>query len=360
MFKVRADFDYQMDNNMESVASYSSLICGLVNTQGIRHFDGQAVAAVIEHGARVVDDQKKLSTRFGQMRDLLVEADHWAAETEAILVGAEHVEKAIEQKVYRSSLMADRIREMLINGTLMVDLEGEEVGQVNGLSVYSLGDIAFGKPSRITASTYLGKPGVVNIEREVKLSGSTHDKGVLILSGYLGRTFAQEFPLSVAISIAFEQSYSGIDGDSASSTELYAILSSLSGVPIKQSIAVTGSVNQLGEVQPIGGANEKIEGFFDVCKVAGKLGPDVGVMIPAKNRDNLMLRPDIVKAAADGQFRVYSVSTIDEGISILTGVPAGEKRDDGSYLDGTVNALVTERLSDLAEKVKQFANHSSD
>ncbi len=360
IFKVRADFDYQMENNMESVASYSSLICGLVNTHGIRHFDGQAVAAVIEHGARMVDDQKKLSTRFGLMRDLLVEADHWAGETEAILVGAEHVEKAIEQKVYRSSLMADRMQELLINGTLMVDLEGEEVGQVNGLAVYSLGDIAFGKPSRITASTYMGKPGVVNIEREVKLSGSTHDKGVLILSGYLGRTFAQEFPLSVAISIAFEQSYSGVDGDSASSTELYAILSSLSGVPIKQGIAVTGSVNQMGEVQPIGGANEKIEGFFDVCKAAGKLGPDIGVMIPAKNRDNLMLRPDVVKAAADGQFRVYSVNTIDEGISILTGVPAGEKRDDGTYLDGTVNALVTERLSNLAEKVKQFAKDSSD
>ncbi len=360
MFKVRADFDYQMENNMESVASYSSLICGMVSRHGIRHFDGPAVAAIIEHGARMVDDQKKLSTRFGQMRDLLVEADHWAGETGAILVGAEHVEKAIDQKVYRSSLMADRIQEMLIDGTLMVDLEGEEVGQVNGLAVYSLGDIAFGKPSRITASTYMGKPGVVNIEREVKLSGSTHDKGVLILSGYLGRTFAQEFPLAVAISIAFEQSYSGVDGDSASSTELYAILSSLSGVPIKQGIAVTGSVNQLGEVQPIGGANEKIEGFFDVCKAAGKLGPDAGVMIPAKNHDNLMLRQDVVKAAADGQFRVYSVDTIDEGISILTGVPAGEKKKDGSYPDGTVNALVTERLSDMAEKVKQFSNGARD
>ena len=360
MFKVRADFDYQMNNNIENVASYSSLICGLVSTHGIRHFDNEAVAAVVEHGARVVDDQKKLSTRFGQMSDLLVEADHWAGKTGAILVGVEHVEKAIEQKVYRSSLMADRMQEMLVDGTLLVDLEGEEVGQVNGLAVYSLGDISFGKPSRITASTYMGKPGVVNIEREVKLSGSTHDKGVLILSGYLGRTFAQEFPLAVAISIAFEQSYSGVDGDSASSTELYAILSSLSGVPIKQGIAVTGSVNQMGEVQPIGGANEKIEGFYDVCKAAGKLGPGVAVMIPAKNRDNLMLRPDIVKAAADGLFRIYAVNTIDEGISILTGVPAGEKQEDGSYPDGTVNGLVTERLSDMADKVKQFANDNND
>lgn len=356
IFKVRADFDFQMENSKENIGAYASLICGMVNTHGLRHFDGPGVAAVIEQGARLVADQSKLSTRFGQIRDLLIEASEWAARDSSELVSAGHVEKAVEERVYRSSLVSDRIREMIVEGDLMVDLEGSAVGQVNGLSVYSLGDVSFGRPSRITASTYMGRPGVVNIEREVKLSGSTHDKGVLILSGYLGKTFAQKHPLAVTISLAFEQSYSGIDGDSASSTELYAILSSLSGLPIQQGIAVTGSVNQMGEIQPIGGANEKIEGFFDVCRESGKLGPDVGVMIPRQNVDTLMLRQDVVEGVSRGDFRVYSVATVDEGITLLTGVDAGEPDEDGNFPEGTVNYRVATRLRELAEAMREFAS----
>ncbi|NQW16040.1 MAG: AAA family ATPase [Chloroflexi bacterium] len=356
MFKVRADFDYQMENSTENVVAYTSLLCGMVQDHDIRHLTGRAAAEIVEHGARVTADQTKLSTRFGQIRDLILEADYWANQAGEELIDDEHVLMAIDQKIYRSSLASDRIRDMLIDGTIMVDLSGERVGQVNGLAVYSMGDVSFGKPSRITASAFLGSPGVVNIEREAKLSGSIHDKGVLILSGYLGNTFAREFPLSVTISVAFEQAYGGIDGDSASSTELYAILSNLSGVPIKQGIAVTGSVNQYGEVQAIGGVNEKVEGYFDLCREAGALGPEVGVMIPTANQSNLMLRHEVLDAVEAGQFAVYQVSTIDEGIGILTGVPAGNRKKDGTFHRGTINHLVSDALHEMALKVKQFGS----
>jgi predicted ATP-dependent protease len=269
------------------------------------------------------------------------------------------VDKAIESKVYRSNLVEQHIQEMIDRGTLMIDMAGEVVGQVNGLAVYSLGDYMFGKPSRITASTSMGRAGVINIEREADMSGNTHNKGVLILGGYLRHKYAQDKPLTMSASIAFEQSYSGVDGDSASSTEIYALLSSLSGIPIKQNMAVTGSVNQKGEIQAIGGVNQKIEGFFDCCRQKGLTGTQ-GVMIPASNVKDLMLRKDVVKAVQEGKFHIHSVQTIDEGIEILTGKPAGEKEPGDTYPEGTINFLVDKKLSDFAEGIKKFGGESEE
>jgi ATP-dependent Lon protease len=300
-----------------------------------------------------VGDQEKLSTRFGQLKDLLIEADYWARASKSEMIKGEHVEKAVREKIHRLDLVAERIRQLIEEGTLMIDVKGEVVGQVNGLSVYDIGTFSFGRPSRITAKTFLGRRGVINIERESQLSGRIHDKGVLILSGYLGWKYAQDKPLSLSASLCFEQSYSGIEGDSASSTELYAILSSLSDLPIRQDIAVTGSVNQKGEIQPIGGVNQKIEGFFDVCKAKGLTGGQ-GVMIPFQNIRNLMLREDVIKAVQDGKFHIYAVKTIDEGIEILTGMSAGDKRPDGRYPEETVNYRAEKRLSELAEGVKEY------
>jgi ATP-dependent Lon protease len=269
------------------------------------------------------------------------------------MIKGEHVEKAVREKIHRLDLIAERIRQLIEEGTLMIDVKGEVVGQVNGLSVYDIGTFSFGRPSRITAKTFLGRRGVINIERESQLSGRIHDKGVLILSGYLGWKYAQDKPLSLSASLCFEQSYAGIEGDSASSTELYAILSSLSDLPIRQDIAVTGSVNQKGEIQPIGGVNQKIEGFFDVCNAKGLTG-DQGVMIPFQNIRNLMLREDVINAVQDGKFHIYAVKTIDEGIEILTGMSAGDKKPDGRYPEGTVNYRAEKRLSELAEGVKEY------
>jgi len=353
IFKVRADLDHQMPNTPEHVADYGAFICGVVSQQNLLPFSDDGVAAVVEYGARLVSDRKKLSARFGQLADVLVEASYWARQEDVPRVRETHVLKALDEKVYRSSRISDTIREAMVDGTLMVDLEGTETGQVNGLAVYTVGDTSFGKPSRITARTYMGRQGIINIEREAHLSGQTHDKGVLILSGYLGWKFAQDHPLSVAVSIAFEQSYGPVDGDSASSTELYAILSSLADLPINQAIAVTGSVNQMGEIQPIGGANEKIEGYYELCKAAGKLG-DAGILLPEKNVRNLMLRSEVVRAVEEGQFRIYAVSTIDQGVSILTGAEAGERGPDGRYPDDSVNARVAERLRELAEGLQRF------
>jgi len=353
LFKVKADFDFQIDRTQDNLESYAAFICGCCQNEGLLHFSAGAVARVSEHGARLVADQHKLSSRFGQVRDLLVEADYWARQDGAAKVAAEHVQKAIEQKSYRSKLVEERIRELIAQGTLMVDVDGEVVGQVNGLAVYDVGDFSFGKPSRITARTFMGRRGVINIERESQLSGRIHDKGVLILSGYLGHKYAQDKPLSLSTSLCFEQSYEGVEGDSASSTELYAILSSLSSLAIQQGIAVTGSVNQKGEVQPIGGVNQKAEGFFDVCQAKGLTGRQ-GVIVPHQNVRNLMLREDVVEAVRQGQFHIFAVTTVDEGIEVLTGVAAGERQPDGSYPEGTVNYLVNQRLSELAEGLKGF------
>ena len=353
MFKVKADFDYQVQRTEENIKAYTCFIRTCCDEEKLLPFDRSGVAKVIEFATRAVGDQEKLSARFGQLKDLLIEADYWARASKSEMIKGEHVEKAVREKIHRLDLIAERIRQLIEEGTLMIDVKGEVVGQVNGLSVYDIGTFSFGRPSRITAKTFLGRRGVINIERESQLSGRIHDKGVLILSGYLGWKYAQDKPLSLSASLCFEQSYTGIEGDSASSTELYAILSSLSDLPIRQDIAVTGSVNQKGEVQPIGGVNQKIEGFFDVCKAKGLTG-DQGVMIPFQNIRNLMLREDVIKAVQDGKFHIYAVKTIDEGIEILTGMSAGDKKPGGRYPEGTVNYRAEKRLSELAEGVKEY------
>ena len=353
MFKVKADFDYQVQRTEENIKAYTCFIRTCCDEEKLLPFDRSGVAKVIEFATRAVGDQEKLSARFGQLKDLLIEADYWARASKSEMIKGEHVENAVREKIHRLDLIAERIRQLIEEGTLMIDVKGEVVGQVNGLSVYDIGTFSFGRPSRITAKTFLGRRGVINIERESQLSGRIHDKGVLILSGYLGWKYAQDKPLSLSASLCFEQSYTGIEGDSASSTELYAILSSLSDLPIRQDIAVTGSVNQKGEVQPIGGVNQKIEGFFDVCKAKGLTG-DQGVMIPFQNIRNLMLREDVIKAVQDGKFHIYAVKTIDEGIEILTGMSAGDKKPGGRYPEGTVNYRAEKRLSELAEGVKEY------
>jgi predicted ATP-dependent protease len=358
IFKVKADFDSEMNRDAKALDSYASFISNRCHHENLLHFDPSGVAEVIEYGARLVDDQKKLSSRFSDIADIVREASYWAAQERREIVSSLHVRRATEEKYFRSSLVEERIRELITEGTIMVDVTGEAVGQVNGLAVLDLGDIRFGKPSRITAKTFVGKSGVVDIERESKMSGKIYEKGVLILSGYLGSCFAQERTLSLSASICFEQSYEGIDGDSASSTELYALLSSLSDVPLKQGIAVTGSVNQNGLIQPIGGVNQKIEGFFDVCKAQGLTG-DQGVMIPVQNVKNLMLRQDVVEAVGQGKFHIYAVSSISEGIEILTGIPAGEKAD-GAYPEGTINCMVEQRLKQIAESLKKSAESAGE
>jgi predicted ATP-dependent protease len=353
MFKVKADFDYQMQRSDENMKSYACYIRSCCDEEKLLPFDRTGVAKVIEYAARAAGDQEKLSARFGPLKDLLIEADYWARESNSQMITGEHIEKAMKEKIHRLDLVAERIREMIREGTIMVDVEGEVIGQLNGLAVYDLGIFSFGRPNRITAKTFLGRRGVINIERESQLSGRIHDKGVLILSGYLGSKYAQDKPLSLSASICFEQSYSGVEGDSASSTELYAVLSSLADLPIKQNIAVTGSVNQKGEVQPIGGANQKVEGFFDVCKAKGLTG-EQAVMIPYQNIRNLMLREDLIKAVRDGLFHIYAVKTIDQGIEVLTGVPAGERQADGTYPEGTVNHRVNRQLLEYAQKLKGY------
>lgn len=351
-FKVKADFDYEIDRSKDNITAYACFISAYCQREGLHHFDASGVASIIEYGARLVEDQKKLSTRFSDIVDVLIESNYWAEKAGSDLVTAEHVEKALEEKAFRLNLIEKRIQEMIAQGTLLVDVTGSVVGQVNGLAIYQLGDFSFGKPSRITAKTFLGRSGIINLEREAKLSGKTHDKGVLILSGYLGAKYAQDRPLSLSASLCFEQSYEGVDGDSASSTELYAVLSSLSGIPLKQGIAVTGSVNQNGEIQAIGGINRKVEGFFDVCRLKGLTG-EQGVLVPRSNVRNLMLRRDVVEAVEQGKFHIYAVGAIDEGIEILTGVPGGQRDKKGHYPASSVNGLVEKQLREYAERLKR-------
>jgi lon-related putative ATP-dependent protease len=359
IFKVRADFDNSMDKNDDSIRQFAEFIKMKNDEDKLKPMDSTAVAALVEHAVRMTGRQEKISTSFPAVTDLIREADFWAGEEGESLVREKHVDKAIEARIYRSNRVEERIQEMIDRGTLMIDVDGETVGQVNGLAVYSMGDYMFGKPSRITATTSMGREGIINIEREADMSGSTHNKGILILGGYLRRKYAQDKPLTMSASIAFEQSYSGVDGDSASSTEVYALLSSLSGVPIKQSIAVTGSVNQKGEVQAIGGVNHKIEGFYDCCCHLGQTGQQ-GVMIPESNVKDLMLRKDVVEAVKKGEFHIYSAKTIDEGIGILTGKEAGELKPDGTYPKGTINFLVNDRLKKLAEGLKKFGEEEKE
>lgn len=359
IFKVRAAFDTAMDKTDESVRQFAEFIRMRTDEDHLKPFDRTGVAALIEEGVRMTGRQEKLSTSFPDITDKIREADYWAGREGASEVQGEHVKKALEAKVYRSNLLEEKLQEMIDRGTLMIDVEGEKVGQVNGLAVYNLGDYTFGKPSRITASTSMGRAGIINIERESDLSGKTHNKGVLILSGYLRHKYAQEKPLTISASIAFEQSYGGVDGDSASSTEVYALLSSLADIPLKQSIAVTGSVNQKGEVQAIGGVNEKIEGFFDCCRKVGLSG-DQGVLIPRANIKDLMLREDVIEAVKEKRFHIWSVQTIDEGIEILTGKSAGKRKADGTYTKGSINDRVDRKLRELAEGLKKFGNNTGN
>ncbi|MBW2170271.1 MAG: AAA family ATPase, partial [Deltaproteobacteria bacterium] len=359
IFKVRADFDTSMEKNDESIQKFAEFIKMGTEQDKLRPFDRTAVAAMVEQAVRMTGRQEKITTSFTDVTNLIREADFWAGQENKSTVGGRHVDKALEARIYRSNMIEEHIQEMIDRGTLMIDADGEVLGQVNGLSLYNLGDYLFGKPSRITASTSMGRAGIINIERESDMSGSTHNKGVLILSGYLRKKYAQDKPLTISASIAFEQSYGGVDGDSASSTEIYALLSSLSEVPVKQYIAVTGSVNQKGEIQAIGGVNQKIEGFYDCCRKK-KITKKQGVIIPESNVKDLMLRKDVVEAVKKGQFHIYPVKTIDEGIEILSGKKAGEKKADGTYPKGTINYLVDKKLRELAEGLKRFGDKENE
>jgi len=353
IFKIKADFDSVMDRKDQTLLQYASFIRKICRDETLLPFDRTAVAAVIEYGVRLASRQKKLSTEFHRISDILREASYWAKKDKSERVTEKHVDQAIAEKIYRKKMIEDKIQEMIDEGMIMIDSDGAKVGQVNGLSVYDMGEYAFGKPSRITAKTSMGKSGIINIEREADLSGRTHNKGVLILGGYLRGKYAQDKPLNLTASLCFEQSYSGVDGDSASSTEVYAILSSLAELPLRQDIAVTGSVNQNGEIQPIGGVNQKIEGFYDVCRSRGLTGKQ-GVMIPQQNVGDLMLRKDVVETVAAGKFHIYPIQNIDQGIEMLTGVPAGEKQEDGTFAPGTVNDRVNQKLAGLARRMKEF------
>jgi lon-related putative ATP-dependent protease len=353
LFKVAADFEDQMDRTSENHLLYARMIATMARQENLRPLDRQAVARVIEQSARLAGDAERLSTHVRIIADLLREADYWAGEAQHRIVTAADVQRAIDAQIYRSDRVRERIQEEIQRGTILIDTQGAKVGQVNGLSVITPGQFAFGRPSRITARVRLGRGEVVDIEREVALGGPIHSKGVLILSSYLGARYALDRPLSLSASLVFEQSYSGVEGDSASSAELYALLSALADLPIKQGLAVTGSVNQYGQVQAIGGVNEKIEGFFDICRAQGFTGAQ-GVLIPASNVKHLMLRHDIVDAVAAAQFHVYAVETIDQGIELLTGVPAGERGDTGEFPAGSINQLVEARLLALSEKRLAF------
>ncbi|HQD32895.1 MAG TPA: ATP-binding protein [Candidatus Atribacteria bacterium] len=353
LFKIKADFDYQIQREEEVLHSFACFVNNCCKEEGLLPFDRTGVAKVLEYGARAVSHQKKLSSQFGFMKDILVEADFWAREEGADRVYAPHVQKTLQERKKRLSLIADRLQEAILEDVLLIDTQGKVVGQINGLAVYDLGDYSFGRPSRITARTYLGKQGVVSIERESRLSGRIHDKGVLILGGYLGYKYAQNKPLSVAASICFEQSYEGVEGDSASLAETCAVLSSLAEVPIRQDIAVTGSINQKGEVQAIGGVNQKIEGFFRTAQGKG-LTKEQGVIIPRSNIQNLMLEEEVVEAVREGKFHIYAVSAVDQAMEILTGLPAGEKKPDGTFEEGTLNYLVDEKLAKTVELLRSF------
>ncbi len=326
LFKVMADFDVEMAKTKENIRLMGEFIATHVEDTGIKHFDNRSVSRVVEYSTRIAGHKNKLSTQFNQIIEILYEADLWAEDEGSEIVSERHVKKAIDEKVYRSNKYEEKLNEMFKEGTLLIDLEGEEVGQINGLAVIGSGEYSFGKPSRITATVYRGEDGIINIEREARQSGRLHDKGVLILSGFLGQRYATKKPLGLTIGIGFEQSYSIVDGDSASSTELYAILSSIANIPIKQYLAVTGSVNQKGEIQPIGGVNEKIEGFYQVCKMFGLTGKQ-GVVIPKTNLSNLILRDEVVNAVEKGEFNIYAIETIEEGIEILMDKTAEEIDD---------------------------------
>ncbi|MGE5544442.1 MAG: Lon protease family protein, partial [Bacillota bacterium] len=348
LFKVKVEFDTEITRKTEHIMQYCSFISTTCRKENLPHFTKEAVARIIDYGTWLADDQRKLSIAFNRVRDIILEAATWAQYNNHQLVEAEDVERAIKEKVYRSNMLEDKIMKAIEDGTILIEVTGERVGEINGLAVYSIGDHIFGKPSRITAKTFMGEKGVVNIEREVRMSGNIHTKGVLTLGGYLGGQYAQDKPLSLSASVTFEQTYEGIEGDSASSAELYAIISSLAGVPIKQGIAVTGSVNQNGEIQPIGGVNQKILGFFRVCMAKGLTG-EQGVIIPRRNIENLMLDEEIIDKVREGQFHIWAIDNVDQGIEILMGIKAGELEPNGDFSRDSVHYLVNRRLREWGE-----------
>jgi lon-related putative ATP-dependent protease len=351
LFKVKADFDHRIDRTDEGIDHYAAFVATKAKEEALLPFAREGVARVVDFGSRLAEDQEKLSTKFSDISNLLREANYWALRTGAKVVTDEHVSRALRAKIMRNSRIEERMRELAAEGTLIVETAGERVGQVNGLAVHDMGDYRFGNASRITATAYAGKGGVLNIERETKLSGKIHEKAVLILSNYLGRRFALKAPISLTASITFEQLYGMIEGDSATCAELYALLSALSGVPVRQGIAVTGSMDQNGEAQPIGGANEKIEGFFDLCRLRGLDGSQ-GVLIPSRNRRNLVLKDEVVEAVRQGTFRILEFDSVEEGVEALMGIPAGEIGPEGEYAPGSLYRMVMGRIGELREAVK--------
>ena len=353
LFKMKVEFADDAPMNKDNANKLARFVKGYCEHEHLPPLDNTAMAKIVEYASKLADDQTKLSTRFTDLSQIVAEAATWAKLSRAKIITGEFITKALTEKTNRVRKYDDKYVEMIKEHTLLIDTTGEKVGQINGLTIMNVGDYTFGKPVKITANTYTGKNGVINIEREVELSGSTHSKGILILSAYIGEMFAQDIPLSLTASICFEQLYNGVDGDSASSTELYAILSSLSGIPINQSLAVTGSVNQKGEIQPIGGANDKIEGFYQICKMRGLDGSH-GVIIPKQNVHNLNLSTEVVDSVKNGLFHIYAISTIEEGIEILTGVPAGKKDEYGNFPAGTINYLAYQRLKKYADASKMM------
>lgn len=351
LFKVIVDFDVEMDRTQENIRHYVAFIASICESENLKHFNCEALARVVEYGSRLADSQKKLSTRFNIVSEIVYEASALAGADNSEYVEGRHVQQAIKNKKYRSNRIEEKMQEQIISKKVLIDTEGAVVGQVNGLSVMGVSGYSFGLPSRITARTYAGREGIINIERETDMSGNIHSKGVLTLNGYLGGKFAQEKPLGLTAQVTFEQLYGGVEGDSASSAELYAILSSLSDVPIRQNLAVTGSVNQMGEIQPIGGVNEKIEGFFDVCSLKGLTG-DQGVIIPASNIDNLMLKDEVIEAVKNNLFHIYAVTKIEEGIELLTGVKAGEKDIYGDYEKDSIFYLANNKINEFNKVLK--------
>jgi lon-related putative ATP-dependent protease len=352
LFKVKADFDSRMDRNQDNMDKYAMYVAKCQQDEKLLPFDNTAIARVVEMGSRLADDQEKLSTRFSDIADLIREAHYWAKKNGNETVKGEHVTQAVREKVDRVNRIEERLREMMLDDTLIVNTQGEKVGQVNGLAVLDIGDYSFGKPSRITAKTFMGRAGVVNLERETKMSGKIHEKAILIITSYLGGKYAVRKPISLSASIAFEQLYEMIEGDSATCAELYALLSSISGVPLKQNFAVTGSMVQNGDVQPIGGVNQKVEGFFHLCSMRGLDGSN-GCIIPKRNARNLVLSEDVREAVEKGLFNIYTIDKMEEGLEILTGLKAGELQADGTYPEGTINYFVEKRLTEISEAMER-------
>jgi ATP-dependent Lon protease len=355
VFKIKSDFAPEMDNTPKHIRDYLNFMNGLCKKENLLHLDPKGASAVVEFGVERAGRQKKLTTRFSEIADVIREAGYLGRKQGAKCISAKHVQQAIRDRIERVSQIENVMKEYIDDGRIRIETSGSKVGQINGLAVYHTGDHIFGKPARITAETSMGRAGIISIERESKLSGSTHDKGVLIMSGYLRGKYAQDKPLTVSASICFEQSYAEVDGDSASTAELYVLISSLADAPIKQNFAVTGSIDQKGNVQPIGGVNEKIEGFFNVCKTRGLTGEE-GVLIPQKNVGDLMLNTEVVEAVRKGKFHIYAVSSVDEGLELLTGMKCGKRAKSGKYQKGTLNRLVVDRLEILSKGLKEYSS----